>query len=780
MRRSFDFLASLLATLIIAIVGLLLCSAASAQNPALPAANVDTTMPNTSTYTVKTVCAAGCDFPNVAAAVNAVGCATVISATAGQSETMDTFAWPAKACDVTHWIIVATSDCAPLTMICSHLTAGVQVNGPNQKGFMYALNGPAGNTDSIIAQQGGINFVRFVGIEFNGVASDVGTLVYLGNGSCSDTSTSVIMDRVYVHGQPTLPSNHGIILAAQNSAVIDSYVSDIHSVTNADTQAILIPGSNQGPYLVHDNYLSAAGENMLMGGGGCGNALDVTINQNNFLKPQSWWVNSPTYGGIHWGVKNILEFKAAIRVLAEGNVFDGEWGDAQAGFSIPLTPRSSQNTGAMVNDITLRKNYFRNMPSIFNVAAWDGSDPNWNPATQGVQLHRVAVYQNLGDNINAAFTTNSPTPAMTFFDGPVNFQVYHNSWVNNGITAQECCTPQGSGFIFNNNLVNHGLYGFTSASGGGSGTAALTELSDATYTALNDALVGGPQGITYPASWTFPATWFAAQLVNYNSGNGGDYRVCAAAGNPSPSCTGTSPLHNAASDGLDVGAIWSQLCPPLSSNNPLPNGCTGAPPTFTLSIASTTPASGVVITASPADNSSQTSVTTPGTVNYNSGTAVTLTAPNTAPGGNSFSSWTCNGGTASSTTCSLTVTANETDTANYTAVSNATITVNSTNPSSGIVVTASPADGGGHTSVTTSGTLTYPTGTVVQLTAPTNSGAHPFSNFSGTCSGSAGGNVFTFTVTANCTVSANYAVPGPPTNLKVTSGFLLLLGPGGE
>ena len=99
-----------------------------------------------------------------------------------------------------------------------------------------------------------------------------------------------------------------------------------------------------------------------------------------------------------------------------------------------------------------------------------------------------------------------------------------------------------------------------------------------------------------------------------------------------------------------------------SSSSPTP---TPTPTTYALTIDSATPASGVAITVSPADNSASANGTTPFTRTYNSGVSVTLTAP-AMSGTNTFSSWSgCT--TASSVTCTVTLTANTTVTANYTA-----------------------------------------------------------------------------------------------------------------
>ena len=99
-----------------------------------------------------------------------------------------------------------------------------------------------------------------------------------------------------------------------------------------------------------------------------------------------------------------------------------------------------------------------------------------------------------------------------------------------------------------------------------------------------------------------------------------------------------------------------------SSSSPTP---TPTPTTYALTIDSATPASGVAITVSPADNSASANGSTPFTRTYNSGVTVTLTAPSTS-GTNTFSSW--SGCTSASTvTCTVTMSANTTVTANYTA-----------------------------------------------------------------------------------------------------------------
>ncbi len=133
------------------------------------------------------------------------------------------------------------------------------------------------------------------------------------------------------------------------------------------------------------------------------------------------------------------------------------------------------------------------------------------------------------------------------------------------------------------------------------------------------------------------------------------------------------------------------------------NGGSGTPPptTYVLTVNSTNPATGVAVAVSPADNNGATGGTTSFTRTYNSGSSVTLTAPATS-GGNTFASWTgCT--SVSAAVCTVSLTGNTTVTANYTTPAPVTYTlsIDSTNPSSGVSITASPADNNGKAGGTT-------------------------------------------------------------------------------
>ena len=110
-----------------------------------------------------------------------------------------------------------------------------------------------------------------------------------------------------------------------------------------------------------------------MGFGGAGGLTnpfvpaDIEIRNNYFFLPMSWDAVGVTIPpGNKWVVKNHLEFKSARRVFVDGNTFENVWVSGQMGYAIVLTPRtSSSGLGAVVDDITISNNIFKNVSTGF-------------------------------------------------------------------------------------------------------------------------------------------------------------------------------------------------------------------------------------------------------------------------------------------------------------------------------------------------------------------------------------------------------------------------------
>ena len=106
-------------------------------------------------------------------------------------------------------------------------------------------------------------------LEFPATAEPGGTIIALGDGSGAQTQLSqvphdLILDRVFVHGTPGAGQRRGVALNSASTTITGCYISEIKSI-GFDSQAIA-GWNGPGPYTIANNYLEAAGENLMFGG----------------------------------------------------------------------------------------------------------------------------------------------------------------------------------------------------------------------------------------------------------------------------------------------------------------------------------------------------------------------------------------------------------------------------------------------------------------------------------------------------------------------------------
>jgi PKD repeat protein len=185
------------------------------------------------------------------------------------------------------WITVRTS--APDTVLPpagvrihpSHVPLLARLRSPNQSAALRTLPG---------AHHWDIRYLDFA-------ANDNGfnDIIQIGDGSSAQNTLAsvphhITLDHVYVHGDPALGQKRGIALNAAHVIIRDSYVSDCKAV-GQDTQAIA-GWNGPGPYTIENNYLEAAGENLLFGGADPAIpnlvADGIVIRRNYFSRPMSW------------------------------------------------------------------------------------------------------------------------------------------------------------------------------------------------------------------------------------------------------------------------------------------------------------------------------------------------------------------------------------------------------------------------------------------------------------------------------------------------------------
>ena len=132
-------------------------------------------------------------------------------------------------------------------------------------------------------------------LEFPSTREGYGDIIQLGDGSSAQTSIAqvpfaLMLDRLYIHGDPVYGQKRGIALNARLVSIRNCYISDIKAV-GIDTQAI---GGWNGPgqYSIENNYLEASGEVFLLGGSdpAIPNLVteDVVVRYNHLTRPMSW------------------------------------------------------------------------------------------------------------------------------------------------------------------------------------------------------------------------------------------------------------------------------------------------------------------------------------------------------------------------------------------------------------------------------------------------------------------------------------------------------------
>lgn len=395
------------------------------------------------------------------------------------------------------------------------------------------------DTGPVVAFAPGAHHYRLVGLELSpspGVyihsVVDVGASV----SAPADVPHDIVIDRSWIHGDPSAGTRRGVALGGARVGIVDSYFTDFKEV-GADSQAI--GGWNgPGPFRIVNNHLEGAGENIMFGG--APSALpnnvpsDIEVCGNHLTKPLSWKSEG-------WTVKNLFEIKNAARVLFAGNVLENNWAAAQVGFAVVLTPRGEGGAvPGVVHDLTFRLNHVVHSASGIALAGNDDTGPSGGSK-------RVVIEHNLFEDIDRAkfggdgriFQVTAPSQATE------GLKIAHNtaSIAGNAFLVMGDTVVVATGFVFRDNLVPHADYGGF-GSGQGEGTQALDFFSPGAVFTKN-AIFGGGSASSYPADNLFPAD---AAAVGFENFAGGDFSLSA-----------SSALAGAASDGTDIGADVAAL-----------------------------------------------------------------------------------------------------------------------------------------------------------------------------------------------------------------------------
>lgn len=383
------------------------------------------------------------------------------------------FVLPAKAGTAANgWILVRTDRALPASG-----TRVTPLNASLMPRIMTASVAPA------IATAPAASGWWISGLEIT-IASSVTSINYglvnLGDGSGKQASlasvpTDLVIERSYVHGQTTSNVSRCIALNSARTAIMDSYVHECH-LKGYDSQAIA-GWNGPGPFKIVNNTLAGAGENLMFGGAdpAIANLIpsDIEIRRNYIYTPASW-------KGM-WTKKNIIESKNSQRVLMEGNVLDGSWGDAQVGFAVVLKSENQSGvcTWCATRDWMIRNNIVRNAGAGFNLAAKEGS----NPYPVGELMSRLWLEQNLVQNINVGIFTGDAR-MVQIVNNVKDLTLRNNSFFSSGAFATVLTigtVPGATNVEMTKNAAHFGSYGIHASNVGGGETALKTIYGTMTY-----------------------------------------------------------------------------------------------------------------------------------------------------------------------------------------------------------------------------------------------------------------------------------------------------------
>ena len=520
---------------------------------------------------------------NLQEAVDRASCGDTVRLEAGATFT-GTLRLPQKRCDDSHWIVIRTS--APdsdLPAEGSRVTPcyGGVASLPGRPSFpcpsphnvlaKIAYNGRADPGPIFFAP--GANHYRLLGLEITRVSSErrVSNLAAPEDHGAAD---HLVFDRVWMHGTAQDETTRGLYLSGTTYvAVIDSYFSDFHcvAVTGACVEAQDIGGGGGdiagGPYKIVNNFLEAAGQSVLLGGGPATTTpADIEIRRNHMYKPMAWKAGQPGFVGGASGkpfvVKNIFELKNAQRLLFEGNILENSWGGfSQKGFAIVITPKNqSPNVCPLckVVDVTLRYNRVAHMGGGMELA-------NVLSDTKGASTagERYSIHDMVFEDIDAEKYDGFGMFALVMSVNPT----LHDVWLDH-ITAfpprvlfglsGAAGGPKIAGFVFRNSIVGAGERQLTSTGGGLRNCAGQQPhpqamvsncFQDPNFT--HNAIVGA-QG-NWPSGNWFPKNFSDVGFVDFKNDNGGDYHLCQGPRQPG-SCRDASKYLKSGTDGKDLGA----------------------------------------------------------------------------------------------------------------------------------------------------------------------------------------------------------------------------------
>ncbi len=428
------------------------------------------------------------------------------------------------------------------------------------------------NTRMTEERAAALNLGGFFGNQTNGaILCDDGaggwriTALYVGGAADVDCNTPIrfmpttnnpgsmperlVADRLCMLGSTTRNHRRAIGLTCNYGQVTDCQAKH-YADANSDSQGAAIFGGG-GPYLIRNTELQGWSECFICGGSESGypaNELDGVphslVFEHNLLTRD---ISLRGTGYPHANEKNGLEFKSLRRGRVRYNVIENTFQEAQVGFGVLVKSDNGQTNDrylAGTRDVEVSHNLIRNVSCAIQIT------PNPDNVAL-VRVHHIWVHNNLFENVAQPPFHNPETAPSVAVEGDIaHVLVEHNTVANNhpiyssyGLFVTTDLAAIGPVTI-RNNILAHGQYGLK-GSNFNEGEPSWTPATGAYGVFQKNAVVGMASIGAYPAT-TIPVVNDAA--VGYVDPASGDWRLAV-----------SSPLHNAGTDGFDIGVLDLQL-----------------------------------------------------------------------------------------------------------------------------------------------------------------------------------------------------------------------------
>lgn len=497
--------------------------------------------------------------------------------------------FPSKNCDSKHWITIRTS-AANSALPPEHTRINPSYAGVASLSGRPPFSGP--NKDimaKLVADSNPIKIgdhYRLIGVEITRPRDGkwYNTLVQF-------SGSHIILDRDWIHGDPTADTTHLVQtgIGANHVAIINSYLNDAHCKASPQTCTDSQAWSDGGRGTVmkaYNNFMEAAGENILFGGAAAAIITsDVEIRLNHMFKPLTWNPLDKKFIGTRFTVKNNFELKEGQRILVEGNIMENTWGGfTQNGANILMTPKNQSGSNGtnicpicFVADVTLRYNYIVHGSQGLQIANGPNDNGGWSLGGHNYSIHdlvfdgmqysecyRCGNFLNL---MSSDYRSDAPPPAAeVMHDVTLNhITIINKDFIATGKTAtglmvmdgppagNKTATPRIDNLEFTNSIADAGTSG-AYPTGGGSNNCSVGQ---ATVAHMVTSCWAGASSFTgnllvidhvmsplvLPTGNFTTSDWSNVGFSDFNGGDGGDYHLQQ-----------SSPYHDVGTDGRDLGA----------------------------------------------------------------------------------------------------------------------------------------------------------------------------------------------------------------------------------